>query len=262
MVGLWKTVAAPLLVVVVGAFIISLFQSAEVPTIEAHYSSMEVPSPVSPANLSQLEELRKASKSGLKAANLDALIALASYQRTLRIVTLEISNNGDLRSKEFEAFGRDERALIGIPESDGTMRFEHRGRLKALDPGATVRLLVFAPAWPSVPVTVLHDGRRINLASRELNDVTGYLLEFINEYPALSFIVATVVVIFGVMALILMLVAVWSEFVSPEIRLRMTAAKELSKVLAFADYAKEHDPSKYAEAERLAKISKSGTTTP
>lgn len=243
----WKTVWAPLIVLIIGSVAVGVLlgriQSPATPSVSAEVQWIGVPSPLFSSAFRSNESRKKlvdAISGGLDEA---VLFGLLADTPTMRIGVVSVSNSSNIRSKEIELSSD---AVIFLSSEATKERKLSRTSitLKPLNPGATVDVAAIYPhiTYRNPSVLGLHDHTKIQIYPRDLNEELAWIVKFVLSSFILSALLV-VVLFLGLVALPLVPVAIIAEY-SLAFKARVTNKSEIEKMVKFLNYLKQHHQDK------------------
>ena len=196
--------------------------------------------------------LDRALSNSLGVKGIASFLRNMGYQTSGRLVIMKIQNVLDYRSKPIEVITKDG-AIFSASDTDTTGNaIQSRVKLAPIDPGKETTVYIFIPPWlyfEKAPISVLHDGKLVDVTDAQLPDEADQVIYFVAEYP---FVIGVMFVIGLVTSVIFFIVLVVQLFFGK--RLKTYTAKHATKdtvkpYLDFIALVKEHNPKILAEAE-------------
>lgn len=242
---IWTTVTAPILVAVIGALLILRLTGPESSSVEAYTQYIDHPNPLAQSTRKTVEDAAKCANTLLPDNNFNGLIFLGTKYNEVRLLKVDLKNNSNIRSKEIEV--KLERAsLFSSSVQAGQALGGKELRLKPLDPGASSQVWAWLP--PSVfgepQVTIVHDNRRIDPASKMPPEFIGEVFPYLNRYPAFSIAALVILSGFGLLFLALIPIGIAVEW-NPKVRYRLMSKKEITRLVQFVDFVRANHPEDY-----------------
>ena len=240
--GIWKTLAAPLIVAIVSGIIVGIIigriNTPETPSITAVSQWIDVPNPVYSLSQNSIDDAEKIANSLFGKTDIRRLIQATRFDPILRVVKLELTNNSELRSKEIEVSGNKESGFAS--SQTPALPFASKIKLRTLDPNASatvIGVIGLVDTFFSPRLLVLQDGKKVDVSSKNLPDS-------FEEYPLYMIIVGMFLAGSALFILIAIPVAIASS-ISSKFRAKLTTKEELAKTLTFIEYLREHNPEKF-----------------
>lgn len=244
--GVWKTLAAPIIVAIIGGYGLAKLQTPDTPSLHATVTWIDLPNPIKSTDSKTRQEFSRAGQAALGSNNFDTLLEWSRFRETVRLAVVKIENNSQLRSKDFEVYIPDRDGVILADTSSAATTARPRVVLKPLDPGATISISVFSQPWSGylpMPIGLLHDGKKVQVAVHTAEGSSATIVDWIATYPILSMVVGTMMAMGALLLLILLPIGIAMER-SPELRLRLSTNSDLAKLARFVDWVRKSHPSR------------------
>lgn len=208
------------------------------------------------------------------AQNLDKVVGdnfgptnFVSFMRRLgirsiaRIVVLTVQNSGDTRTKDIDISTK-EGAVFSYKMTESATSIVPRVHLRPLDPKETAIVYVVLPQWQfyeSMPITVLNDGKLVELEMRTLGVKEWEMFRSLNENTGWV-AVGVFLAIIGAMTLLVTLISAVAYTMFKKQMLISTAKSMKPKALRYwldlIDHVRANAPERLTEAESLPSLLK------
>lgn len=200
--------------------------------------------------------LDKALADAFGPSNLATYMSSLGYQSIARVLMVTIKNAGDTRTKEIEVSAK-QGAIFSYKSAEPISSVIAQIKIKPIDPKGRAIAYVVMPPWSfyeSVPISILHDGRLVDVEARTLSETEWDMFKSLRDSPvyiAIAFILAAI----GFMTLLIGLIA---GFLSAFFKQWMFSAtgksispKTLRLYLDLIGFARANNPEKISAAEAL-----------
>jgi hypothetical protein len=244
---MWKSIVTSVIATVTATLIITFLIGRapipEAPFIEAKARWVDVRNPFYTLKDEQRENIKKLGEAiwgetiwGEKIIGhslLGSVIEGTQHHYTLKILSLEINNTSNLRSKEVDVVGS---GFVWysdtLPDSDIPGGF----RFKSIDPNRSIRVIGIGPPYDPFLARVFHADKVLPIQVESERFVWLQLL----------WAITTAFFIISFMGAILI------DLV-PALRAKITSKEEIEGVLKYLDYVKTRYPQKYPSSTNLNK---------